>query len=63
MGVAITSGFIGLTVSSKLIGAIAGKDPTRLRTALLVIPIFSVLMIGVNLLLRPMVRNRSTANI
>jgi hypothetical protein len=34
-----------------------------LRTALLVIPIFSVLMIGVNLLLRPMVRNRSTANI
>jgi fucose permease len=59
MGVAITSGWIGLMVSSKIIGAIAGKDPTRLRTALLVIPIFSVLMIGVNLLLRPMVRNQS----
>ena len=37
MGIAITSGWLGLTFSSKIIGAIAGDDPTHLKTALLVL--------------------------
>ncbi len=53
MGLVITSGWIGLAVSSKIIGAIAGGDDTRLKSALLVLPGFSVLMILVNLILRP----------
>ncbi len=53
MGIAITSGWIGLAVSSKIIGAIAGTNPTGLKTALLVLPGFSVLMILVNLAIRP----------
>jgi fucose permease len=54
MGIVITFGWIGLAVSSRVIGAIAGDDATRLKTALLIIPIFSVLMVVVNLVLRPM---------
>lgn len=56
MGVAITCGWIGLAISSKLIGALAGTDPKGLQTALLVIPAASVLMILVNLALRPMLK-------
>ena len=52
IGIAITCGWIGLAVSSKIIGAIAGNDSGNLKTALLVLPAFSVLMIIVNLLLR-----------
>lgn len=51
MGIAITSGWIGLAVSSRIIGAIAGSDPKRLKKALLVIPAASVLMVLVNLAL------------
>lgn len=54
MGIVITSGWLGLAVSSKIIGGIAGGDDQRLKTALLVLPVFSVLMIGVNIALRPM---------
>jgi fucose permease len=53
LGIVITSGWIGLVVSSPIIGAIAGDDPARLRTGLLVLPVASVLMIVVNLALRP----------
>jgi len=53
MGIVITSGWIGLVVSSPIIGAIAGDDPARLQTALLVLPVLSGLMIVVNLALRP----------
>jgi len=49
IGFAITCGWIGLAVSSRIIGAIAGGDPKRLKKALLVIPAFSVVMIGLNL--------------
>jgi fucose permease len=56
MGIAITSGWIGLAVSSRIIGAIAGTDPARIKTALLVLPAFSVLMILVNLAVRPMLK-------
>ncbi len=52
MGIVVMFGWIGLAVSSRIIGAIAGEDPKRLKTALLVLPVFSVLMIGVNLALR-----------
>lgn len=55
MGIVITSGWIGLAVSSKIIGGIAGGDDTRLKTALLVLPVASLIMVVVNLILRPMV--------
>ncbi len=54
MGVVITFGFIGLALSSPLIGAIAGGDPTALKTGLLVLPVASLIMIVVNLALRPL---------
>src|SRR5690242_11571887 len=52
IGFAITCGWAGLAVSSRVIGAIAGGDPKRLKKALLVIPAFSVVMIGLNLAIR-----------
>jgi fucose permease len=52
IGIAITSGWIGLAVSSRVIGTIAAGDPLRLKKALLVLPGMSLLMIAVNLALR-----------
>jgi fucose permease len=52
IGFAVTCGWIGLAVSSRLIGAIAGGDPKRLKNALLVIPSFSAVMIALNLIIR-----------
>jgi len=49
IGFAITCGWIGLAVSSRIIGAIAGGDTRRLKIALLVIPAFSIVMAAVNL--------------
>jgi hypothetical protein len=49
IGFAITCGWAGLAVSSRIIGAIAGGDPLRLKKALLLIPASAVLMVGVNL--------------
>lgn len=49
IGFAITCGWAGLAVSSRIIGSIAGGDAARLKKALLVIPGMSVLMIAVNL--------------
>jgi fucose permease len=51
-GIAIGSGWIGLAISSRIIGSIAGGDPKRLKKALLIIPGASVAMIVVNLALR-----------
>jgi len=49
MGFVITCGWVGLAVSSRLIGAIAGGDPLRLKKALLLIPASAVLMVGLNI--------------
>ena len=52
LGVAITSGWVGLAVSSPIIGGIAGGDPARLRKALLLIPASALLMIVLALAVR-----------
>ncbi len=52
LGIVITSGWLGLAVSSRIIGAIGGEDPLRLKKALLVLPAASVLLVVVNLALR-----------
>jgi fucose permease len=57
MGIVITCGWIGLAVSSPIIGSVAGENNTNLGTALLIIPGFSVAMIVVNLLLRPTLKS------
>jgi fucose permease len=56
MGIVITFGWVGLAVSSRLIGAIAGDDPRRLKKALLVIPASAVMMVGLNLAMRGFLR-------
>jgi len=61
MGIVITFGWIGLMVSSPIIGGIAGDDPKRLQVALLILPIFSVIMIVLNLILRPVLAKERSA--
>ena len=51
MGIVITSGWIGLVVSSPIIGWVANLS--SVGTALLLLPVMSVIMVVVNLLLRP----------
>jgi len=51
-GIVITSGWIGLAVSSRIIGSIAGGDPKRLKKALLVLPVMALIMIAVNITLQ-----------
>lgn len=52
LGFAITCGWAGLAVSSRIIGGIAGGDPLRLRKALMVIPISALLMVILSLVIR-----------
>ena len=52
IGLAITCSWIGLAVSSRVIGGIAAGDPTRLKKALLLLPAMSVAMVAINLALR-----------
>lgn len=56
IGFVITCGWIGLAVSSRIIGIIAGSDPRRLQKALLVIPASAVLMVGLDLAIRSALR-------
>ena len=56
IGFVITCGWAGLAVSSRVIGFIAGDDPRRLKKALLVIPASAVLMVGLDLVIRSLVR-------
>jgi MFS family permease len=51
IGIVMTCGWIGLAVSSRIIGAIAGGDPLRLKKALLLIPGSAVLMVGLDLVI------------
>ncbi|MCC6291813.1 MAG: MFS transporter [Bryobacterales bacterium] len=50
-GIATTAGWLGLVVSSPIIGGVAGDDPRRLKTALLLLPAFSLLMAGISVML------------
>ncbi len=54
LGIVITCGWIGLAVSSPIIGAVA--QASNFRRALLIIPFFALVMVLVNLVLRPMLR-------
>ena len=56
IGLVITCGWIGLAVSSRIIGFIAGGDPRRLKKALLVIPVSAVLMVGLDLAIQHVLR-------
>jgi len=56
MGFVITCGWIGLAVSSRIIGIIAGGEPRRLQKALLVIPASAVLMVGLDLAIQSALR-------
>jgi fucose permease len=49
LGFVITCGWVGLAVSSRIIGSIAGNDPRRLKKALLIFPASAVLMVVLNL--------------
>jgi fucose permease len=44
VGIAATAGWLGIVLSSPIIGGIAGDDPKRLKKALLLLPGASVLM-------------------
>lgn len=52
MGFVITFGWVGLAVSSRVIGALGGADPKQLPTALLVLPAASALMVVIMIVLR-----------
>jgi fucose permease len=56
IGFVITCGWTGLAISSRIIGAIAGGDPARLKKALLVIPASAVLMVGLDLAIQSALR-------
>ncbi|MCS7025393.1 MAG: MFS transporter [Bryobacteraceae bacterium] len=51
LGLALVFGWMGLAVSSPIIGALGGHDTRRLKTALLVLPVMSILIVGVSALL------------
>ena len=59
LGIVITCGWLGLAVSSPIIGSLAQGN--QYHRALLLLPLFSVVMIGVNLVLRSIVRRPVTA--
>ena len=56
IGFVITCGWAGLAVSSRIIGAIAGGDPLRLKKALLLFPASAVLMVVLNIAIRSALR-------
>ena len=57
MGLVITAGWAGLAVGSRMIGAIAGSDEANLANALLLFPVFSLIMIGISLAIRKKLSN------
>ncbi len=63
MGIVITCGWIGLTVSSPIIGSIAGDDKANLPQALLLFPAFSLVMVVINLALGAVIRKPASARV
>ncbi|MGA8028543.1 MAG: MFS transporter [Bryobacteraceae bacterium] len=59
LGIVITCGWIGLAVSSPIIGAMAAGN--NYGRALLLLPLFSLVMVLVNLVLRPVLRRHVPA--
>ncbi len=55
LGIVITFGWVGLAVSSRIIGSVAGGDPARLKKALLLLPGMAAAMIVVNLALHAVI--------
>jgi fucose permease len=51
VGILTTCGWIGLAVSSRIIGSVAGTDPKRLKKALLLLPGMALIMIAINVAL------------
>lgn len=56
MGIVITFGWLGILVSSPIIGSIAGSDATQYKTALLILPAGAVIMFLLALALKPLVK-------
>ena len=54
MGIVITFGWVGILVSSPIVGSIAGDDATQYKTALLILPAGAVIMFLLAILLKPM---------
>ncbi len=59
LGIVITCGWIGLAVSSPIIGALA--EHQNYQRGLMLLPIFSVIMVLVSLVLRPILRRHVIA--
>lgn len=59
LGIVITFGWIGLAVSSPIIGALA--ENRNYQRGLMLLPIFSVIMVVLNFVLRPALRRPVTA--
>jgi fucose permease len=58
IGFTITCGFTGLVISSPIIGWLSGTDPKGLGTGLMVLPVCSVIMVGLYLVLRARLAER-----
>lgn len=59
MGFVITFGWVGLAVSSRVIGALGGNDPKQLGSALMVLPAASLLMAIIMVVLRSMTAKKA----
>jgi fucose permease len=59
MALVITAGWAGAAVCSWIIGGIAGSDPARLRVALMVVPLFSVVIVLLSVTVRWMAKPRA----
>lgn len=59
MGIVITFGWVGILVSSPIIGSIAGDDATQYKNALLILPAGAVIMFFLALVLKPMTAKKA----
>ena len=58
IGFTITCGFTGVMVSSPIIGWLSGPDPKGLGVGLMILPVCSLIMVGLYLLLRVRLAHR-----